>query len=341
MGYERYPRDTDPRAYGQRRDRQDHGDGRERGLNDFRDYDAAGESGDRYTGQGQRDFYGQRDDGQRGYGDREYGNQRYAQRETQNANHGGYGYRGDYQRREEQRDRADGFTQPPSYRGNPNGDPRGYDNVGGRNQGDGGRRPQSYDYEERGFIQRAGDEVRSWFGDDEADRRRELDARYDGRSDSSDRQGQHRDSDYHSWRSGQIEALDRDYHEYRQENRSRFDNEFANWRTARQGQRDSLSKVQEHQDVLGSDGEHVGTVDKVSGDRFLLTKSDADAGGRPHSIPSRWIETVDMRGVTLSKTAAEAKQQWQDEECSQALFGDRSENGQDQPTTNRAGATTY
>jgi osmotically-inducible protein OsmY len=36
----------------------------------------------------------------------------------------------------------------------------------------------SRDYgEERGFLERAGDEVRSWFGDDEADRRRDMDVR--------------------------------------------------------------------------------------------------------------------------------------------------------------------
>src|SRR3546814_3623646 len=35
------------------------------------------------------------------------------------------------------------------------------------------------DYDDRGFFDRAGDEVRSWFGDDEAERRRRRDARYD------------------------------------------------------------------------------------------------------------------------------------------------------------------
>src|SRR5688500_15069888 len=33
--------------------------------------------------------------------------------------------------------------------------------------------------DERGFFERAGDEVRSWFGDDEAERRRERDVRRD------------------------------------------------------------------------------------------------------------------------------------------------------------------
>lgn len=39
----------------------------------------------------------------------------------------------------------------------------------------------SRDYgEERGFLERAGDEIRSWFGDEEADRRRDMDVRQTG-----------------------------------------------------------------------------------------------------------------------------------------------------------------
>lgn len=38
------------------------------------------------------------------------------------------------------------------------------------------RRPAGYD-EDRDFFDRVGDEVRSWFGDDEAERRRRWDAR--------------------------------------------------------------------------------------------------------------------------------------------------------------------
>ncbi|KKI19049.1 DUF2171 domain-containing protein [Sphingomonas sp. Ag1] len=179
--------------------------------------------------------------------------------------------------------------------------------------------PQGYDYDERGFFARAGDEVRSWFGDEEAERRREEDMRLDER-DYGDRYGSHRDSDYGSWRRSQIASLDRDYDEYRRENRSKFENEFSSWRTNRQTQRDSLNKVTEHMEVVGMDGSHVGTVDKVRGDRILLTKNDADAEGRHHSIPSSWLATVDTK-VTLTKTADEAKKHWRDEENSSALFG--------------------
>jgi len=173
--------------------------------------------------------------------------------------------------------------------------------------------------ENRDFFQRAGDEVRSWFGDEEAERRRRRDAEWDGYFDRGDygasgyRSRHEHDPHYRSWRDRQLEALDRDYDEYRREHQGRFDNEFGSWRQSRQGQRDLLQRVAEHQDVVGSDGEHIGTVDHVRGDRILLTKSDAAAHGHHHSIPSSWIISVEDK-VTVSKTAEQAKQHWRDEE---------------------------
>ncbi|WP_337846156.1 DUF2171 domain-containing protein [Sphingomonas sp.] len=198
------------------------------------------------------------------------------------------------------------------------------------------RGPDGYNYDDRGFFDRAGDEVRSWFGDDEAERRRAADARYDARYGNDGR-----DDDYHGWRRRQIEDLDRDYHEYRRENQARFENEFGAWRTERQGQRSSLTRVSEHMEVVGSDGAHVGTVDKVRGDRIILTKSDPDAGGHHHSIPSRWIESVDDK-VTIRKTAEEAKAAWRDEDRNGALFGDRDRDADRGPHyLNRSFSGTY
>lgn len=306
--------------------------------------------------------------------------------------------------------------------------PYGYGRDSGRDpRFDRGR----YDTDDRGFFERAGDEVRSWFGDEEAERRRRQDERYDERYDrergQSDRYRYGRDPDrdryasgtvggYHSpdrypswarsnasdgysrgyassssaypasgsdrpfeggysgdgaygrrsygdtgyryrddtgratgedhraaygrgrdedrtaygagsdvhgyqgWRDSQISAFDRDYDEYRREHQSRFQSEFAAWRQNRQTQRDSLTSAKEHQEVVGSDGVHVGTVDHVRGDRILLTKTDKDAGGHHHSIPSSWIATVTDK-VTLAKTAAQAQQAWRDEESNQGLFG--------------------
>jgi hypothetical protein len=360
MGYEKYPRGD---YYG-RRDPQDNG--RERGSGrddcyyDARDYVTAGAS-DR-----DRDYWGGEQDRDRdfgSYGQREYGNQGYARRDQQqgsNAQPGGgerYGQPG-RQGRDEHRgsyasegprfgnfDRAqnhDDYGQrgpgARDWRGRVGGGHygAGQHNVGqygggqhGGGQYGGGDRqrtqvsrnaPQGYDYDDRGFFARAGDEVRSWFGDEDAERRREADMTYDERAYND------RDDDYGSWRRSQIAAFDRDYDEYRRENRTKFESEFSTWRTSRQVQRESLNKVEEHMDVVGSDGSHVGTVDKVRGDRILLTKNDADAGGRHHSIPSSWVSSVDTK-VTLAKTADEAKKHWRDEERNQALFGDDDRTG--------------
>jgi len=304
---------------------------RVRGRDDGR-YSSAAD----YAATGQ---YGDVDRNRGDYGARDYGNARYDQREQQNAGRnfqnrprgggggggGGGGYRGSYahdgHRFTEQESGGDrGYYQPDqsAY--------RGQDRARGQQQRPGyGRQPEGYDYEDRGFIARAGDEVRSWFGDDEAERRREWDSRQDERGYAQGSYG--RDDDYHQWRKGQIDALDRDYHEYRQENRSKFENEFGSWRSERQTQRGSLGKVTEHMEVIGSDDAHIGTVDKVRGDRILLTKNDADAGGRHHSIPSRWIESVDDK-VKVRKTAEEAKAHWRDEENNQAMFGDGESRGQ-------------
>ncbi len=171
--------------------------------------------------------------------------------------------------------------------------------------------------------------MRSWFGDDDAERRRDFDQRFDERL--GDDRSFGRDSDYSSWRRTQIDALDRDYREYRQENSKRFESEFASWRTNRQTQREALSKVSAQMEVLGADGKRVGTVDNVSGDRIILAKSDtgdATGDGR-HSIPCGWIKSVDDK-VTIIMSAEEAEAQWRNEGSKSAMFGgdkDASEAG--------------
>lgn len=127
------------------------------------------------------------------------------------------------------------------------------------------------------------------------------------------------DPHYSEWRNRQIEALDRDYEDYRRENQSRFEQEFGGWREKRQGQRQALGRASDGMEVVGSDGQHVGTVDKVRGDRIILTKSDPNAGGHHHSIPCSWVDKVEDK-VTINKTLEEATRQWRDEETSRALF---------------------
>jgi hypothetical protein len=154
-----------------------------------------------------------------------------------------------------------------------------------------------------------------------------------------ERGGSH-DPHYSEWRQRQIEDLDRDYDEYRREHQSKFEQEFGSWRSKRQGQRQSLNKVAEHMDVVGSDGSHVGTVDKVRGDRIILTKSDAEAGGVHHSIPCSWVENVEDK-VMLNRTAEDAKQAWRSEERNQALFDRGNDRGEGPHNLNRSFSGTY
>jgi hypothetical protein len=148
------------------------------------------------------------------------------------------------------------------------------------------------------------------------------------------------DQHYSEWRNRQISELDRDYDEYRREHQSRFEQEFGGWRQKRQTQRQHMGRVTEHMEVLGSDGQRVGTVDKVKGDRIMLTKNDENAGGVHHSIPCSWIDSVDER-VTINKTADEAMAAWKEEEQSRALF-EREDQGSDGPhMLNRSFSGTY
>ena len=248
----------------------------------------------------------------------------------------------------------------------------------------GSYRGGGYEDDDRGFFDRAGDEVRSWFGDDEAQRRREMDERRwerergtTGRRDNEpggggwmgggwgnqrgeswnrDRPGEREgwftaseggergrrwgasdgtrthggyggrppggdihDPHYSEWRRRQIDEIDRDYDEYRREHQSKFEQEFGGWREKRRGQRQLLGRVSEQMEVVGSDGSHVGKVDKVRGDRIILAKSDPKAGGMHHSVPCGWVDSVEDK-VILNRTADSAMDAWRNEDNGRALF---------------------
>jgi hypothetical protein len=289
------------------------------------------------------------------------------------------------------------------------------------------------DRDERGFFERAGDEVASWFGDDEAERRRQMDrmrderegrsrreygrdedrGRFFGRERDDDRwtpadrfgarrwsergpssrremwgrerdrdfgenrqreyqpmtgdygrseesfatsgygrgerrrpeseygrddyrrssdSGSHtgsreRDPHYRSWRDRHMSELDRDYDDYSRENQSRFEDDFGSWRERRQEKRGLLGRIREHMEVVGSDNMHVGTIDRVAGDRIILTKSDPESGGIHHSMSCSDIDRIEDDRVVLDCTAEQARQRWRDESRSRALF-EREDQGE-------------
>lgn len=68
----------------------------------------------------------------------------------------------------------------------------------------------------------------------------------------------------------------------------------------------ALSKVKEHMEVIGADGVHLGTVDRVEGNRIKLTKKDSGEGshkGHHHYIEGGLIADIEGDKVRLSANA--------------------------------------
>ena len=67
------------------------------------------------------------------------------------------------------------------------------------------------------------------------------------------------------------------------------------------------SHVREHMEVKGADGTHVGTVDRVEGNRIKLTKSDPASGGQHRYIDLNMVDSIQGGSVCLSKNAGEIR----------------------------------
>ena len=64
-----------------------------------------------------------------------------------------------------------------------------------------------------------------------------------------------------------------------------------------------IDQVREHMEVIGADGVHVGTVDKVEGGRIKLTKQDSGEGshkGHHHYISGGLVAGVEGDKIRLS-----------------------------------------
>ena len=70
-----------------------------------------------------------------------------------------------------------------------------------------------------------------------------------------------------------------------------------------------MDDIKEHMEVIGADGVHIGTVDKVEGNRIKLTKADSGEGkhkGHHHFIEKGLVAEVEGNKVRLSANAAVA-----------------------------------
>ncbi len=65
-------------------------------------------------------------------------------------------------------------------------------------------------------------------------------------------------------------------------------------------------RIKEHMEVIGADGVHVGTVDRIVGSRIKLTKEDSGLGrhkGHHHFIDIGLVAEVEDKKVRLSANA--------------------------------------
>ena len=143
------------------------------------------EQGDAGRSSGSHDYAGTRDWGGSDWGGSDRGGTDWRSRDNWR-NAGSQSFASDYGMRDgqnyDERFRRQGFGGGGAY-SNPGYD-RGYGPDYGRDRDDGDYAERARSgRSERGFFERAGDEIASWFGDEEASRRREQDYRGHGPSD--------------------------------------------------------------------------------------------------------------------------------------------------------------
>jgi hypothetical protein len=74
-------------------------------------------------------------------------------------------------------------------------------------------------------------------------------------------------------------------------------------------------------EVIGADGVHLGTVDKVEGDRIKLTKKDSGEAHHDHHhyVPLALVAEIEGDRVRLSANAAVAAEIFEEEEDGKPL----------------------
>ncbi len=66
------------------------------------------------------------------------------------------------------------------------------------------------------------------------------------------------------------------------------------------------SKIKEHMEIIGADGVHIGTVDRVEGQHIKMTRKDSGEGshkGHHHFVPMSLVAEVEGNRVRLSANA--------------------------------------
>ena len=81
------------------------------------------------------------------------------------------------------------------------------------------------------------------------------------------------------------------------------------------------SNIREHMEVIGADGVHLGTVDRVDGDRIKLIRADSGVAHEDHHhyIPSGLVAGIEGEQVRLSANADVAASLFEQEESGEPI----------------------
>lgn len=71
--------------------------------------------------------------------------------------------------------------------------------------------------------------------------------------------------------------------------------------------------IPDHTPVVGSDGRHLGTVDRAEGEYLKLSRSDPEAGGIHHWLPLRVVAGLEGGIVRLALPVSQAREAWLNE----------------------------
>jgi len=79
--------------------------------------------------------------------------------------------------------------------------------------------------------------------------------------------------------------------------------------------------IREHMEVIGADGVHLGTVDRVEGDRIKLIRADSGVGHQEHHhfVPRGLVADVEGDKVRLSANGDVVADLFEQEESGQPL----------------------
>ena len=69
------------------------------------------------------------------------------------------------------------------------------------------------------------------------------------------------------------------------------------------------SQIREHMQVVGSDGQQLGTVERLDGSSRIKLGRPRGAGGEDQLIPLDWIASVEGQTIRLSKSSHDVRQE--------------------------------